>query len=642
MNSSVQRFTLDMHSAQSQISIPVMLGDTGRTLRISLSDGSNQYAIADGCLAKISIKTPTETHIEEFCTIEDNTTIVYPFSEYTCETEGIHECDVTLYGLDGKVITSPRFTMVVSERVINSDYVVISTDDRTAVDAMLAKEAERQYAEKGRVSAESARAEAEAFRAESETARVANEMERQAKAEEFLAAFEETQEVCDGLTSRVNRNSKEIANLKAMVAPELFLTDATTAYQKTVPATALTYASIDKIGGVAKKSANLFNIDNPNIVAISYGDLTTRKPKIESGVIYSSGIAGSARGSGFLIDVSKLDNIYVSFDFECDSTENPSQFFTVDSVDTLNDAIYTGVSFYSIALGNKNGRVDVKISVAEYSAIALTFIATKQYGIAITNLMVSAEDVPYEPYWEGVRSAPVTEVVSESANLIPFPYVKTERTSNGVTFKALNDGRVSASGTCVNSIAYIELCDIKLNAGTYTILSGVKGSYDTFRFRLSPQTDGLNTQDVYTTNTITLDKEQTFKCLLIVSVGVTVDNLIFEPMIVKGEATPSQFTKGGVLDTFFIPYQVRALQGYGEANPDNPAEANYIDFEAQKFIAYGYMNDGVWVAHTSPVKTDISAYDNLIRVGGAGTLTFVNESGFAVPSTIVYQQEVSV
>ena len=46
MNSSIYRFTLDMHSAQSQVSIPVMLGDTGRTLRINLSDGSNPYVIA--------------------------------------------------------------------------------------------------------------------------------------------------------------------------------------------------------------------------------------------------------------------------------------------------------------------------------------------------------------------------------------------------------------------------------------------------------------------------------------------------------------------------------------------------------------------------------------------------------------------
>ena len=141
MNSSNYRFTLDMHSAQSQVSIPVMLGDTGRTLRINLSDGSNPYTIADGCLAKLTIKRPTGTRLVEFCTIEGGTTIVYPFSqnENTCAVEGIHDCDVTLYGTDEKVITSPRFSMVVSERVERSDDIVVTDEDRTAMDAILAE-----------------------------------------------------------------------------------------------------------------------------------------------------------------------------------------------------------------------------------------------------------------------------------------------------------------------------------------------------------------------------------------------------------------------------------------------------------------------------------------------------------------------
>jgi hypothetical protein len=134
-----------------------MLGDTGRTLRINLSDGSNPYFIADGCLAKISIKRPRVTRLEDFCTIEGNTTIVYPFSENTCALEGIHDCDVTLYGSDGNVITSPRFTMVVNERVVRSDDIVITDKDQTAIDAMLVKEASRQSAEAERVANEEAR-----------------------------------------------------------------------------------------------------------------------------------------------------------------------------------------------------------------------------------------------------------------------------------------------------------------------------------------------------------------------------------------------------------------------------------------------------------------------------------------------------
>ena len=174
MNSSVKRFSLSLHSAQSQVSIPVMLGDTGRTWRITLSDDSgNLYTIADGCLAKLSIKRPTGTNIEEFCNIEGNTTIVYHFdqNENTAAVEGIHECDITLYGLDGRKLGTARFTMVVSEQVVSSDDIFISDEERTTIDSIIAEEAIRQQSERARLTAEAERVAAETERVQSEEAR---------------------------------------------------------------------------------------------------------------------------------------------------------------------------------------------------------------------------------------------------------------------------------------------------------------------------------------------------------------------------------------------------------------------------------------------------------------------------------------
>ena len=180
MNSSTYRFVLDLHTAQSQISLPVLRGDTGRSFRISLSDGCNPYVIEDGCLAKLYIKRPTGTRIEEFCAIENNSTIVYNFSqnEYTCIVEGIHNCEVALYDLDGEKIASPRFTMVVSDRVENFDDITFTDEDYTVMDAMMAKEANRQAEETKRASAETKRLSAEAVRVSSEKARVVAETER--------------------------------------------------------------------------------------------------------------------------------------------------------------------------------------------------------------------------------------------------------------------------------------------------------------------------------------------------------------------------------------------------------------------------------------------------------------------------------
>lgn len=173
MNSSNYRFMLDLHSTQSQISLPVTLGDTARTFLISFADGGLPYIIEDGCLAKLEIKRPTGTFIEAFCAIEKNTTIKYAFeqNENTAAVEGVHDCSVILYDAEGKQIGSPRFTMVVSDRVINSDDINLTDEDKNAIDAIMAVEASRQAAETGRVNAEASRVSAEAARVKAETER---------------------------------------------------------------------------------------------------------------------------------------------------------------------------------------------------------------------------------------------------------------------------------------------------------------------------------------------------------------------------------------------------------------------------------------------------------------------------------------
>jgi hypothetical protein len=146
MNSSKYRFTLDMHTAQSQVSLPIVLNDTARKFYISLAEGGKIYHIADGCLAVIRIDRPTSTYLEHFCPIEDNTNIVYDFADHknTAIVEGLHECEVTLYGLDGKVLTTARFSMVVSERVVNSDNITITDESWNIIDSVALEEAKRQ------------------------------------------------------------------------------------------------------------------------------------------------------------------------------------------------------------------------------------------------------------------------------------------------------------------------------------------------------------------------------------------------------------------------------------------------------------------------------------------------------------------
>ena len=186
MHTSKFRFTLDLQTTQSQVSIPITLGDTARTWYISFSDGSLPFALADGCLAKLEIKRPTGTFLEEFCPIENGTTVCYSFSQNTntAAVEGLHECAVILYDSEENVIGSPRFTMIVTDRLISSDDLNLTDENRTAIDAIITAEASRQAAEAGRVNAEAERISAETARTSAEETRVGtfNSLETDMKA----------------------------------------------------------------------------------------------------------------------------------------------------------------------------------------------------------------------------------------------------------------------------------------------------------------------------------------------------------------------------------------------------------------------------------------------------------------------------
>jgi hypothetical protein len=167
MSTSNFRFSLDLHSLQSQVTIPAFHGDTSKTLYITITDGGKPYYLAPGCLAKITIKRPTGTYLEDFCMIKDNNTVVYPFSqnEATCAVEGLNECDITLFSPEGGQLGTPRFAIMVAEKVMKRDDINITDEDYTVVAAMAKAEAERQAAEASRVSAEEERVSAEADRA---------------------------------------------------------------------------------------------------------------------------------------------------------------------------------------------------------------------------------------------------------------------------------------------------------------------------------------------------------------------------------------------------------------------------------------------------------------------------------------------
>lgn len=131
MKDSHYRISLDIHSTQSQVSLPVKQGDTSRKVFISLCEGGKPYHIEDDCFAVFSAKKPDGKVIEDKCIIADNV-IEYSIKEQTSSARGIHNCEIKLYSTNYGLITSPSFTIIVDGRAV-SDEEIESTSEYSAL-----------------------------------------------------------------------------------------------------------------------------------------------------------------------------------------------------------------------------------------------------------------------------------------------------------------------------------------------------------------------------------------------------------------------------------------------------------------------------------------------------------------------------
>lgn len=157
MNYSTYRFTLDLQKHQSQMSIAVFRYDTAVKLYISLTDGGKPYLMKDGCKAYFFGKRADGAELVHPCMIQNNTEVIYAFEDTTSCIDGIVDCQIRLYGTDGRLITAPRFIIVVDERVIIDENVEITGNTLSALDEILTNETARVDAENRRVEAEEER-----------------------------------------------------------------------------------------------------------------------------------------------------------------------------------------------------------------------------------------------------------------------------------------------------------------------------------------------------------------------------------------------------------------------------------------------------------------------------------------------------
>lgn len=284
---STNRFTLDLQKSQSQISVAAFRYDTAKKLVIVFTDGGIPFKFEDGIIAVLSGKKEDGSPILHECMIEGNTKVIYEFNSTTASIPGIIDCQIQFYKDGDRVLSAPKFIIVVSERVVNDEDVFNAGDGSfeeqfSVLDNILAKESVR-------VTEENERVEAEKERVEKENERVEAEKERQkvyVKKADKTEVESKITEVKTQLANKVDKTFvegqlKPITERQSAIAHRvselegLTLTHieddspANEAWTKVAPIDCGTTAFIKRIGGATLRVANFTskNLIDPKEIA---------------------------------------------------------------------------------------------------------------------------------------------------------------------------------------------------------------------------------------------------------------------------------------------------------------------------------------------------------------------------------------
>ena len=137
MGNSVFNLTLDIHALGSPAAINVQQGDTWRRIVITLMESGVPYNIAPGCYAVFAGKKPDGKTLFNSCTIDGNT-IIYELTKQTTAVAGLVPSQIRLYSKDGKVLSTPDFSLFVDAgAVTDEDIVIESMSEVTALTELL-------------------------------------------------------------------------------------------------------------------------------------------------------------------------------------------------------------------------------------------------------------------------------------------------------------------------------------------------------------------------------------------------------------------------------------------------------------------------------------------------------------------------
>lgn len=299
MNYSTHRFALDLHKAQSQISIAAFQDDTAVKFSILITDGGAPYRFEDGVIAVLWGTKANGEPISHACSIESNTRIIYEFNKTTTNEIGIINCQIRFYKEGEQILSAPKFTIVVSKRIGNDDEVLgYEYEDEgyeeyfkkqfSSLNEIISSESDRKSAENARIEAEEARVgaeterkDAEKARADAEIARDNAETERQKGYAQKVDKTELSEGILEAKTYADTLNSamgERVSDLESLTLTHF--EEENVSYKQAIPThrgVLGSYATLKSVGGMSKFDVGKNKL-NPYDVTIEYSNLGTSVP----------------------------------------------------------------------------------------------------------------------------------------------------------------------------------------------------------------------------------------------------------------------------------------------------------------------------------------------------------------------------
>lgn len=384
------------------------------------------------------------------------------------------------------------------------------------------------------------------------------------------------------VTSTATRNDKRLTNVEKALFKEPFVIDSSIAYAKTVPQNALPYAEVGSVGGMTYK-VNIGTEEEPEHILqhTSVSEVESVGANLISFPYYEA----NKTQNGMTFTVNNDGGISVS------GTPTTYTYFTLNLIENIGDLDSFILSLYG-----------------SYSNVVITGnLLDKDNNILVNGL---SANVPYK-----TAEYPTARKVN-----VQIKRIRDNEPCSGTIYPMLNKG-----STALPYTPYVR--------NTLPIPDEVK-ALDGYGW-------GVN-ESIY--NYVDWEKKQFIKNVGRLDLGTLVWKIYQERFY-----GPVSDKKDGA-DNFICDKYKTKISGLPTMS-DHTITGNisnryvyirddgYTDINEFTAAMSGVM---LYYELAEPVITDISPLlqsDNLIPVEGGGTVTMLNEYGYAVPSEVVYRLE---